>query len=450
MVQLNSDSKIGKYQMITKETYAKRREEFFKQMLPNSIAILAASPACARNNGIVFPYHQHSDMLYLTGFTEQDSVTVFEKTDLGNRFVLFCLEHDPKIEQWIGSRSGQKDAIKNFQADKAHSIDELDQYMPEMLQNKQCVYYAYGRDAEFDHRFFDWFNQVRSLGRSTVSAPSQMINIESILHEMRLIKSKEEIDLIQYAVDINVDAFKRIMQSCKPGIYEYELAADLHYFYQKNGAHELAFPTIVGSGENAIILHYDKAQRVLKDGDLVLVDAGCNFQNYSSDITRTIPVNGKFSKEQRAIYDLVLKMQLAGLKKFQPGASCHDAHKAAVRVATEGLCQLGLLHGDIDNLIEQGAHKTFYMHNFSHWIGLDVHDPCAYAVNGQWRKLQPGMVLSAEPGIYIKPGLKGVDKKWWNIGVRIEDDILMTENGHDILTKALPKEPEEIEKIMSN
>lgn len=430
--------------------YAKRREEFFKQMLPNSIAILAASPACTRNNGVVFPYRQHSDMLYLTGFAEQDSVAVFEKTDLGNRFVLFCLEHDPKIEQWIGSRSGQKDAIKNFQADKAHSIDELDQYMPEMLQNKQCVYYAYGRDAEFDHHFFDWFNQVRSLSRSMVSAPSQIINIESILHEMRLIKSKEEIDLIQHAVDINVGAFKRIMQSCKPGIHEYELAADLHYFYQKNGAHELAFPTIVGSGENATILHYDKAQSVLKDGDLVLIDAGCKFQNYSSDITRTIPVKGKFSKEQRAIYDLVLKMQLAGLKKFRPGTSCHDAHKAAVCVATEGLCKLGLLQGDIDNLIEQGAYKTFYMHNFSHWIGLDVHDPCAYAINGQWRKLQPGMVLSAEPGIYIKPGLKGVDKKWWNIGVRIEDDILITENGHDVLTKALPKEAEEIEKISSN
>ncbi len=435
--------------MITKEIYAKRRDEFFKQMQPNSLAILAAASAQLQSHEIEHPYRQNTNMLYLTGFVEQDSVAVFEKTDVGNCFILFCLESDPKVEQWVGSRSGPEGAVKKFQADKAYSIDELDQYMPEMLQNKQCVYYAYGRDAEFDHRFFGWFNQVRSLVRSSVNVPNQLINIESIIHEMRLIKGKEEIDLIQHAVDINVDAFKHVMETCQPGMHEYELAAELSYSYQKNGAHELAFPTIVGSGENATVLHYDKAENVLKDGNLVLVDAGCVFQYYPSDITRTIPINGKFSKEQRAIYDLVLNMQLAGIEKLRPGNASNDAHETAVRVATEGLCELGLLNGDVDKLIEQGAYKTFYMHKFSHWIGLDVHDPCAYAVNGEWRELKAGMVLSAEPGIYIQSGLKGVDEKWWNIGVRIEDDVLITENGHDILTNALPKEAEEIEQIMA-
>ncbi len=435
--------------MITQETYAKRREAFFKKMQLNSIAILAASPIRLRNHDVEYPYRQNSNLLYLTGFSEPESMMVLTKDKAGNQFILFSLMQNPEVEQWGGKRIGQKGAIEKFHADKAYPIDEIDQHMPDFLQNKQCAYVAYGSDPIFDQRFFGWLNLAHSQPRSAVNIPCQLVNIESVIHEMRLIKEEREIDLMRGASDINVEAFKRVISLCRPGMYEYELAAELNYFYQKKGASELAFPTIVGAGENTTVLHYDKYQSVLNDGDLVLLDAGCVFEHYPSDITRTIPVNGKFTKEQRAIYDLVLKMQLAGIDKLYPGNSCNDAHEAAVRVATEGLCELGLLKGNIDELIEKGAYKSFYMHKFSHWIGLDVHDPSRYGVEGDWRKLEVGMVLSAEPGIYIKSGLKGVDRRWWNIGVRIEDDVLITKKGPDILTAGLPKEVDEIERIMA-
>ncbi len=434
--------------MITKEIYAKRRELFFQQMKPNSIAILSASPAYLRNNDIEFPFRQSSDLLYLTGFTEPESIAVFNKTDKGNQFILFCLERNPEIEQWVGYRFGQKNAIGKFGANEAYSIDEADQHIPGLLQGKEYVYYAYGRHEAFDSRMLGWMNQVRAQLRSGINIPNHIINIESITHEMRLIKSEEEIALMQEAVDINIRAFKTAIKKCRPGIREYEVAAELEYQYKKQGATELAFSLIVGTGEHGTILHYEPSDAELKSGELVLIDAGCAVGHYCSDITRTLPVNGKYSKEQRAIYELVLNMQFAGLEQLRPGNSYYAAQEAAIHVATEGLCALGILKGEVSQLIEAGAYKPFYMHKFGHWIGIDVHDPSVYKVEGAWRALKPGMVLSAEPGIYIQKGIKGVDSKWWNIGIRIEDDVLITQTGHRVLTAALPKMPDELEALM--
>lgn len=435
--------------MISNKIYEKRRAIFFEKMLDNSIAILSASPTYLRNNDIEYPFRQNSDLLYLTGFSEPRSVAVFDKSEIGNRFILFCMDRDPEVEQWVGYRFGQTGALEKFGADEAYSINEIDQHIPNLMLRKDRVYHAYGRNFEFDQRVIGWMNKVRSQLRSGFNIPGEIINLEGITHEMRIIKEEEEINLLQKSADINVGAFLNVIPQCKPGMFEYDLVAMLSYYYQKHGALELSFGAIVGSGENSTILHYEHPRSQLKEGDLVLVDAGCVFGDYPSDITRTIPVNGKFSKEQRAIYELVLKMQLVGIEKLRPGNNYYAAQEAAICVATEGLCELDLLKGNVDDLVREEAYKPFYMHKFSHWIGLDVHDPSAYKVNDQWRTLQPGMLMSAEPGIYIKPGLKGVDKKWWNIGVRIEDEVLITNEGYRVLTNALPKKAEEIEALMT-
>lgn len=434
--------------MITQSEYAKRRERFFEMMEENSLAVLPAAPQYLRNNDAEYPFRQNSDFFYLTGFNEPHAIAVLDKNAKENRFILFCLDHDPAVEQWVGYRCGPKRAPAKFGADEAYVIDETDQYLPELMLRKKRIYYPFARYQSFDQQMMNWLNEVRSQLRSGINMPSEIVDLESITHEMRLIKSDEEIAAIQHACDVNVVAFQKMISVCAPEKMEYELAAELEYYYRKNGSQELAFETIVGSGENATILHYVENSKKIVDGELVLVDAGCVINGYPSDITRTIPANGVFSKEQRDIYELVLAMQAAGLEKMKPGCTYQEPHLAAIRVGVEGLCRLGILSGNVDKLIEEEAYRPFYMHKFGHWMGLDDHDPSAYNVNGKWRLFQPGMVISAEPGIYIKAGMPGVDKKWWNIGVRIEDDVLITKNGYHILTAALPKTTDEIERLM--
>lgn len=428
--------------------YQKRRQNFFQQMKENSLAILPAASEISRNNDMEYPFRQNSDLLYLTGFDEPNAFAIFEKGDTGNRFILFCMTRDPIVEQWVGYRYGVDRARELFGADEAYAIDEIDQHLPELMFHKETIYFPIGRYRHIDQQVIVWLNTVRAQLRSGINMPSEIINLEAISHEMRLIKSDAEIEKLQKACDINIEAFLRLFSACVPGKFEYELAAELEYIYRKNGVNELAFGTIVGSGENSTILHYTQNNRQIKSGDILLVDAGCVLNYYPSDITRTMPANGKFTKEQLAIYELVLAMQTAALEKMKPGQRYIDPHQAAIRVCVEGLKDLGILTGDLDSLIETEAYRPFYMHKLSHWIGLDDHDPSAYKVNREWRTLESGMVLSAEPGVYIKAGLKGVDERWWNIGVRIEDDILITEKGHRNFTKALPKQPAEIEQLV--
>jgi Xaa-Pro aminopeptidase len=434
--------------MIEQTEYAARRKRLFAQMKPNSVAVIIAAPEYIRNGDAHFSYRQNSDFYYLTGFSEPDAIAVFIKEKSSSEYILFNRPHDLSKEQWTGFRIGQEDAVKQLKADQAYCIDELEDHFPDLLNNKECLYYAFGRYPSFDRKVNGWINQIRANPRSGINAPDEIINLEKFIHEMRLVKSSAEIEVIKKAAKISAQAQLGAMKSCKPGKHEYDLEAILLYEFKKNGASGASFNPIVGSGRDACILHYESNDKKLQDGDLVLVDAGCEYQNYAGDITRTYPVNGKFTEEQKLIYELVLAAQLKAIEEIKPGNSWRKSQEVATKTITEGLCDLGILKGNVDELIEQEAHKSFYMHNIGHWLGVDVHDVGIYKVSGKWRTLKPGMVLTIEPGIYILPGMKNVAEKWWGIGVRIEDDILVTEDGCQILTSAVPKAVVEIEKIM--
>ena len=436
--------------ILNKQIFAKRREKLFEKMNPNSTALLCAAPEFFRNPGINYRYRQDSDFYYLTGFTEPDAVAVFVKGESTGEFILFNRACDPEQEQWVGPRAGQVGAIEMFGADQSYLIDQLDEKMPEILKNEAYLYYPYGRNAWFDRRINRWVNVIRAQIRTGVNLVSNFINIEDTLHEMRMRKDAEEVAIMKKAANISSIAHINAMQACSPQLNEYQLEAELLYAFNHQGAREVAYGSIVAGGEHACTLHYDNNDSELKGGDLVLIDAGCEYAYYASDITRTFPVNGHFNKEQAAIYNLVLKAQLAAIDLIKPGTCWVKLQEAAVQIITEGLCELGLLNGKVDELIESKAYKQFYMHNIGHWIGLDAHDVGKYKVDDEWRILQAGMVLTVEPGIYIRANTEGVDKNWWNIGVRIEDDILVTEEGCEVLTSKAPKTVDEIEKMMQH
>jgi len=327
---------------------------------------------------------------------------------------------------------------------------QLDEVMVELLVNRHQLHYPMGRDHKLEHQVMRWIDKVRQKVRAGAHAPSEYINVENILNEMRLIKDKEEIELMRKAASISSEAHCRAMALCKPGMYEFQLASELHYVFSHHGCDSPAYPSIVAGGGNACVLHYVDNKNQLEEGDLVLIDAAGEFQNYAADITRTFPVNGKFTPEQRAIYEIVLKAQLAAMEKIKPGVQWHEMQNAALSAITKGLVELGILSGSVEKLLEEKAYLEFYMHNSGHWLGLDVHDVGEYKINGEWRPLQPGMVLTVEPGIYIAGGNDKVDKKWWDIGVRIEDDVLVTENGHEVLSTGVPKQVEELEKLVGS
>ena len=429
--------------------FAKRRKNLMRMMGHDAIAIIPASTIKMRNRDVEFDYRQDSDFMYLTGFHEPESVVVLVPGREQAQFILFCRERDMEMETWNGRRAGQKGAREVYGADDAFPIGDIDEILPGILEQRERVFYTMGVNAEFDHRVIGWVNQIREKGRGGAHTPHEFIALEHLLHELRLFKSGAEIKYMKRAAKAAIAGHQRAMQYCQPGMYEYQVEAELLYEFKKAGC-GTAYPSIVGGGENGCILHYTDNNCVLNDGDLLLIDAGAEYQGYASDITRTFPVNGEFSDPQLELYNLVLDAQLAAIDAVQPGNHWNDPHDAAVKVLTKGMVKLGILKGRPAQLIKEGAYRRFYMHRTGHWLGLDVHDVGDYKIEEQWRLFEPGMVLTVEPGIYIPAKSKGVPKRYWDIGIRIEDDVRVTRSGHEVLTQALIKEAHDIEQWMSS
>ena len=364
-------------------------------------------------------------------------------------YILFCRENDKKMETWNGLRAGQDGAIEDYAADDSFPIDDIDDILPGLLENKEKVYYTMGVHPDFDQLIIKWVNRLREQSRMGVHTPGEFVSLDHQLHDMRLYKSAAEIKVMRKAAQISAKAHIRAMQFCKPGVYEYQLEAELLHSFMQQGARFPAYSSIVGSGKNGCILHYVENSETLKNGDLVLIDAGAEVECYASDISRTFPVNGKYSKEQRVLYDIVLAAQLAAIEQVKPGNHWNDPHEAAIKVVTQGLIDVGILKGKLETNIKKESYKNFYMHRTGHWLGMDVHDVGDYKVEDEWRVLEPGMVLTVEPGLYISADHEKVAKKWHNIGIRIEDDVLVTKDGHEVLSKDVPKNADEIEALMA-
>ncbi len=428
--------------------FKRRRSQVMRMIGKNSIAIVASASSHIRNRDVEYPFRQDSDFLYLTGFNEPEAVLVLVPGRKHGEFILFCRENDPEQETWHGRRAGQQGAIEHFGADDSFPINDLDDILPGLLEERQKVFHFMGRYPEFDTKLMGWVNQIKAKQRSGVHVPYEFVSLDHIVHDMRLYKSRAEIATMRKAAKISVAAHTRAMQVCRPGLSEYSIEAEYNHEFRRNNAQH-AYPPIVGAGANGCILHYTENDRDLQDGELLLIDAGCEVEGYASDITRTFPVSGKFSAAQKDIYEIVLKAQQAAIKKVKPGNHWNDPHNAAVRVITRGLLELKLLKGSLPSLIKSHAYRRFYMHRTGHWLGLDVHDVGDYKVGEQWRLLEPGMVLTVEPGIYIPAGSKGVHRKWWDIGIRIEDDVLVTKDGNEVLTGGLVKTVGEIETLMA-
>ncbi len=434
---------------IPKSEYVRRRKALMAEMEPNSIAILPAAPMYIRNRDVEHIYRQDSDFQYLSGFSEPEAVIALIPGREHGEYVLFCRERDPARELWDGLRAGQDGAISDYGADDAFPIGDIDDILPGLIEGRSRVYYAIGSNQEFDHRLMEWINTIRSKARQGAQPPNEFVALDHLLHDQRLYKSANEIKVMKHAAEISARAHIRAMQASRAGLYEYHLEAELDYEFRKGGAKMPAYGSIVAAGRNACILHYRENDALLKDGDMVLIDAGCEIDCYASDITRTFPVSGRFSPEQKAIYELVLAANEEAFKHIAPGRHWNEAHEATVRVITAGLVELGLLQGDVDELIAAEAYKPFYMHRAGHWLGMDVHDVGDYKVGGEWRVLEPGMAMTVEPGIYVAADNQDVAKKWRGIGVRIEDDVVVTRNGCEILTGGVPKSVDEIEALMA-
>ena len=433
--------------------FEERRHKLLAQLAPNSMAILFSAPEILRNGDTHYAYRQDSDFYYLTGFSEAQAVAVFIKEETQSHYFLFNLPRDKAKEIWTGHRAGQEGAIATYGAQQAFSIETIDEKLPELMANKQELYYTIGLNAQNDARVMSWLNSVRAKVRSGVQAPAKITTLQRLISEMRLIKSEMEITWMQKAIDISIAAHMRAMTVCKPGMRENQIEAELAHEFGCQGARFCAYPSIVAAGVNACILHYTDNNMPLKDGELLLIDAGAEFECYAADITRTFPINGQFTTAQRDIYQLVLDAQLAGIRVIKAGVFWDKIQETMIRVLTEGLVNLGLLKGLVDDLIEQKSYRQFYMHNSGHWLGMDVHDVGDYKITeqqdtAQWRPLVAGMTITVEPGLYIPPHSDNVDKKWWGIGVRIEDDVLVTAEGCDVLSQALPKTVSDIEALM--
>ena len=429
--------------------YANRRRRLAEAMGPGSIVILPTAPVSRRNQDTEYPYRSGSDFLYLAGFHEPEAVLVLLPGRRSNRYILFCRPRDPEQEVWTGRRAGCEGAVAIYGADEAFPIGDFDRVLPDLIKGCDRVYYNTGLNESLDRKIIAWLQELRAQGRAGVAAPNDLSSLDPLLHEQRLLKDHLEIRLMRRAADVSVAAHHRLMRACLPGLLEYELEAELLHEFTRRGCRSPAYPSIVAGGENACILHYVDNDAPLKDGDLLLVDAGAEHEGYAADITRTIPVNGRFSQDQKALYEVVLRAQLAAIKQVRPGRRWDAPHRAAVREITRGLRALGILKGDEKALIRNQAYRPYFMHRTGHWLGIDVHDVGAYKIDGDWRTLAPGMVLTVEPGIYIAEGTKGVDRRWWGMGIRIEDDVMVTADGHEVLTAAAVKTVSEIEAMMA-
>lgn len=430
--------------------FKKRRQRLMRKMGKGSIAIVPTAPVRPRNNDVEHTYRPDSDFLYLTGFAEPEAVCVLRPGHEEGEYLLFCRERDPEKELWDGLRAGLEGAKKQYGADEAYPITELEQHLPKMLENHQRVFYAIGSHEQMDLLLPKWIRQVRNMARAGITAPKEIIALDHHLHQQRLIKSKAEIKAMKISADIAAEAHNQLMQTCKPDMSEHRLEAEFLYRCAVDNAREPSYPPIVAGGNNACILHYTENDAPLNDGDLVLIDAGCEYDYYASDITRTFPVNGKFSAAQKALYQLVLDAQYAAIDKVKPGNHFNEPHEAAVMVLTKGLIKLGLLKGRPATQIKKENYKKFFMHRTSHWLGLDVHDVGDYKLEESWRCFEPGMVLTIEPGLYIAADSKGVAKKWRGIGIRIEDDVVVTKDGNEVLSCNSIKEIADIETLMKS
>lgn len=427
---------------------AERRKELMSQIGECNAAVLFSAKEECRNGDVDFPFRQNSDFYYYTGFNEPDAVALFLPGRQQGQYVLFNRARDAKMEIWVGPRAGQEGACQVYGADQSFDINELDKTIMELLQNRQQLFYPLGKDMRWDRKICSWVSFLQKNYSKKGTTLWQLADIRELIAEKRIIKNEQEISRLRQAATISASAHAKVMQMCQPGMFEYELEALFEYEVKRNGCRAIAYPTIVGGGENACILHYAENKHVLKSGDLVLIDAGGEFDYYAADITRTFPVNGKFTPTQAAIYQLVLDAQLSIISAIKPGLPWASLQQQAVEILTKGLIQLGIIPGPYKVALENKIYQAFYMHNIGHWLGLDVHDVGSYFSNGESRKLEAGMVLTVEPGLYFPPS-DSLDEKWWNIGIRIEDDVLVTAKGAEVLTADAPKEIKAIENIMT-
>jgi Xaa-Pro aminopeptidase len=424
--------------------FAARRTHLL-EAIGDGVALFPSAPVALRNHDVEHAYRQDSDLYYLSGFDEPESLLILTNQHEEHRSVLFVRPKKREREIWDGPRAGVEGALADFGVDAAFPIDELEKRLPDYLGNVERVHYRLASNDAADAKLFACLNLLRRGGRRGVTAPEAIIDSSVHLHEMRLRKSASEVETMRQAAAISTEAHLRAMQAAGPGVHEYELDAELSHVFRKHGCERPAYDSIVGSGPNATILHYRAGERIMQDGELVLIDAGCEHEYYASDITRTFPVNGKFSDPQRAVYELVLHAQKRAIEAVKPGATLDSIHAGAVRSITEGLVELGLLSGEVDTLIEEKKYEPFYMHRTSHWLGMDVHDVGRYFIDGAHRPLEEGFVLTIEPGLYIAADAEDVDPKWRGIGVRIEDDVVVTSRGCEVLTSSVPKEIDEVE-----
>ena len=434
---------------ISAAEFARRRRQLMRMAGDDAILVLPAAPERIRSRDTHYPYRQDSDLWYLTGFPEPEAVLVLVPGRKHGETLLFCRERDPEREAWDGPRAGPEGAVDAFGADDAYPIDDLDEILPGLLEGRTRVYYHFGRDTEFDLKLIGWLNRVRAQVRLGAQPPHEFLELGHLLDEMRLFKSRDELKLMRRAARISVAAHEAAMRALRPGVHEYTLQAELERAFRAADA-EPSYGSIVGAGANACVLHYRANNAPVRDGDLVLIDAGAEYRGYAADITRTLPASGRFGKPQRALHDLVCAAQASALAQARPGVPYEAGHNAAVETLVDGLLQLGLLKGKARKLIADGTYKRFYPHKSGHWLGLDVHDVGDYRIEGESRLLEPGMVFTIEPGLYIPPGDTSVPAAWRGIGVRIEDDVVITGDGHEVLTSGLARSADEVEAFMAS
>jgi Xaa-Pro aminopeptidase len=441
-------SNTGIGAVIKQKEYARRRRQLMQMAGEESIIILQAAPAKLRNNDVYFPYRQDSDFLYLTGFREHDAILVLIPGSGDGTSILFCRDRDPEREKWDGRMVGVDAAVSEFGMDEAYDIKQAETRLRDLLRDRERIYHDLGRYPLFDQRLIGWLNEFRGETRKTFHAPEEIHALDHMLHDMRVYKSREELSVMRRSAKVAIEAHQLAMQFCEPGLNEADIKAGLLHTFARRHC-ETSYLPIVGGGANACVLHYIANNQELRDGDLLLIDAGAEYDGYASDITRTFPVNGKFTPEQKQLYEVVLAAQSAAIAKARAGNQWQDIHDAAIRVATEGMISLGILDGELDQQIESKGYKKFYVHNTGHWLGLDVHDVGEYTIDGHSRELEPGMVLTIEPGIYIQPGEASVKECWRGLGIRIEDNIAITQDDPRILTDGLVRTVDEIEALMA-
>lgn len=437
-----------KQKKISLPEYARRRRELMALMAADSIAIVPGADLRFRNSDVEYRFRQDSDFHYLTGFDEPRAVLVLMPGRQHGEAILFCQERDEEHERWHGSVAGPERAMQLYGMDDAFPVSDIDDILPGLIEGRARLYYAMGVHRDFDHQVIEWVHKISASDHPGAQPPAELIQLEQYLYELRLFKSAAEVELMRRAADATASGHCRIMQQVRPGMMEYELEAEFNHELVRNGVRQAAYPGIVGGGANACILHYIANDDELHDGDLVLVDAGGEYENYACDLTRTFPVNGRFTEAQAQVYDIVLKAQLAAIDAVQPGNTWDQPHNAAVREITRGLMALGILEGDLETLLAEEAYLPYCMHKTGHWLGLDVHDVGDYQVNGAWRVFEEGMVTTIEPGLYLATERQEIPVQFRGIGVRIEDDVLVTRTGHEVLTDRVPKSIKDIEAMM--